>query len=324
MVPFLTRHWFLIALALLLALGFAFPAALRTVSDEMPERAIVAVVLLLMSVTLDASTMWRAMRRPGAVLLAVVINAGLLPLAAWPVAGWLSPPELSIGLLVAASVPSTLASAAVWTRRAGGNDAIALLVTMITNMACFIVAPFWVHVTTGEQAKLKDAPVDMAIKLALICVLPILAGQVMRFWRPVGEWAKRRKVGISVVAQSGILAIVLAGAIKAGNELRELPADSRIGWFNWAAMLSAVIALHLSALWTGHALGRLCGLPREDRIAVGFSGSQKTLMIGLSIAGGINGLAILPMIAFHVCQLLADTLIAERLLRRGEPRERSK
>ena len=35
---------------------------------------------------------------------------------------------------------------------------------------------------------------------------------------------------------------------------------------------------------SGHLLGRAASLPREERIAVGFSGSQKTLMIGLEVA----------------------------------------
>ena len=32
-----------------------------------------------------------------------------------------------------------VASAAVWTRRAGGNDAVALIVTISTNLACFLL-----------------------------------------------------------------------------------------------------------------------------------------------------------------------------------------
>jgi sodium/bile acid cotransporter 7 len=320
MLRTLARHWFLVALAALLLLGFSLPGPLAGVSRNMPQNAIVALVLFLMSVTLDASAMWRAMRRPGAVLLAVAINAVLLPLAAWPVSRWLSPPDFALGLLIAAAIPSTLASAAVWTRRAGGNDSISLLVTMITNMACFMVAPFWIWVTTGESARLKDPPLVMMARLAVICVAPIVLGQVARLSGGMRLFADRRKWLLGMLAQCGILSIVLVGAIEAGGRLGALPDESAIGWANWAAMLAAVVGLHLGALWAGHASGRILGMPREDRIAVGFSGSQKTLMVGLSIASGTGqGLAILPIIAFHVCQLLADTVIAERLLGQRNP-----
>ena len=47
-------------------------------------------------------------------------------------------------------------------------------------------------------------------------------------------------------------------------------------------------------------------------IAVGISGSQKTLMVGLQVCLDL-GITILPMVAFHVAQLLVDTLIADRM-----------
>ena len=54
-------------------------------------------------------------------------------------------------MIVAATAPCTLASAAVWTRRAGGNDAVAILVTFITNATCFLVTPFWLILMTRDR-----------------------------------------------------------------------------------------------------------------------------------------------------------------------------
>ena len=54
-------------------------------------------------------------------------------------------------------------------------------------------------------------------------------------------------------------------------------------------------------------------LPRADQIGVAFAGSQKTLMVGLAIAIEFGGLAVLPMVAYHVEQLLIDTVLADRL-----------
>ena len=59
----------------------------------------------------------------------------------------------------------------------------------------------------------------------------------------------------------------------------------------------------------------LLGMRREDRIAVGFAGSQKTLMVGLQLCIELQ-VEMLPMVAYHVGQLLVDTLIADRLRKR--------
>jgi sodium/bile acid cotransporter 7 len=75
--------------------------------------------------------------------------------------------------------------------------------------------------------------------------------------------------------------------------------------------------LHVTAWSCGWWAARLAHLPRTDRSAVAFAGSQKTLMIGLAITVDFGGLAVLPMMAYHVGQLLVDTLLADRL-RAGE------
>ena len=53
-------------------------------------------------------------------------------------------------------------------------------------------------------------------------------------------------------------------------------------------------------------------LNRADQISVGFAGSQKTLMVGLQVAIDL-GINVIPMVAYHISQLLIDTLVADRL-----------
>lgn len=320
MRTFLVSRWFLIVLAVVLAAGFAWPRQLAPFREHWPQSLVVAAVLFLMALPLDAAAMWRALRRPAAVMLAVAINLGLLPLIAWPVAEWLAEIDAGFGygLLIAASVPTTLASAAVWTRRAGGNDSVALLVTMTTNLLCFVVTPLWLRWTTGRNPNLPTE--TMAFQLGVVCVLPVFLAQFLRLWRPLGRWAGRRKTALGVISQCGILSIVLVGAISAGQELAKPTAegDAGVPWWGWIAMLAGVVGLHSAMLAAGHLLGKVLGISRPDRIAVGFAGSQKTQMVGLYLANAYGGLAVLPMLAYHVCQLLVDTLIADRLARKSQ------
>jgi sodium/bile acid cotransporter 7 len=310
MLALFRRRWFLIFICLSLAVGFGIPGPLEPIADGIPRDVVAAVVLFLMALPLDAGSILKSLRRPQGVLLAVAICYGLVPLVAWTMS-WGLPDDLAVGIMIAATVPSTLASAAVWTRHAGGNDVICLQVTSITYLLCIVVMPWWLVQTTGQTVDID--PARMTTKLALLVVLPTIAGQLARLIPAVATWATKNKTRLSSIAQLGILAIVFVGAVKGGVQIRLGRAVDPLVWF---ALIAAVVVLHVSMLAAGHLLGRLIGLSREDRIAVGFSGSQKTLMIGIYVAVGFYAdlaLAMLPMIIYHVFQLLFDTLVADRL-----------
>ena len=102
--------------------------------------------------------------------------------------------------------------------------------------------------------------------------------------------------------------MVLLGAIATGRKLSDsdgsLASEIVVGTM-------AVLSIHLTALFTGMALATLVRVDRRDAIAVGFSGSQKTLPVGVEICAQL-GVTILPMFAYHVGQLLVDTVVADR------------
>ena len=309
---FFVRRWFLLALAIVLAVGITQSSILAPLSErKMLRYGIVAIVLFLMALPLDARAMWKAMRRPWAPLLAVVINFGLLPLVAWGVSFGLSR-EMAGGLYVAAATPCTLASAAVWTRRAGGNDSVAILVTVITNLICVLLTPLWLFAMTGERADIAELSLaNMITKLALLVVLPMALAQLIRLIPGVAEVATRRKTPIGVLAQFGVLSMIFIGAIRTGVKLM---ADEDLAYhlFDIGLMIVAVLGLHLAMMVVGMVAAFYLRFPREDRIAVGIAGSQKTLMVGLQM-GLELGLSVLPIVVYHVGQLLLDTIIADRL-----------
>jgi sodium/bile acid cotransporter 7 len=256
-------------------------------------------------------------RRPWAASLAFVLNFGLLPLIAWGFAPLLQG-DLAIGLLVATAAPCTLASAAVWTRRAGGNDAVALLVMVATNLTCFLFTPLILLATTG-RGEIKLPVLEMMVKLGLLVVVPIVLAQLTRLYRPVARWTTRCKTPLSTVAQLGILSIVLIGAVQSAHYISDLDGGEMPGPGDFVWMIVVVSVVHTLGLAAGHLASFAMRLDRPERIAVGFSGSQKTLMVGIYVATTyFPGTALLPMIAYHVSQLVIDTLVADRLKARGE------
>ncbi len=315
---FLAHHWFLVALLFVLLVGILAAPQLQEVAEQRLLRAgLVAAVLFVMALPLELSAMGRALLRPGPPLLAVGINFGLLPLFAWLVSLGLSD-EMGPGLLVAATTPCTLASAAVWTRRAGGNDAVAILVTIITNSTCFFVTPLWLVTMTGRTVENPEMSLGrMTARLGLLVLLPMVVAQLMRLYRPLARRATAHKMPLSTVAQCGILVMVLLGAIGTGLRIRETTLQAMLLW-DLLAMLAAVLTVHLVMLGVGVELAKRFGFSRQDQIAVGFAGSQKTLLVGLLVAVSLQ-ITILPMVTYHICQLVVDTVIAERFRQAAPP-----
>lgn len=314
---FFLQRWFLIALFAVLVMGIMGAKSLEPLaSSKLLRDCVVACVLFLMALPLEARAMWRSMSRPWPPLLAVAINFGLLPLFAWAVSLSLGP-VMAPGLLVAAATPCTLASASVWTRRAGGNDSVSILVTIITNATCFFVTPLWLLAMTGQAINNPDLSLSkMALNLGLLVVLPMMLAQLLRLYQPLAGWATRNKPLLSVLAQCGILSMVFLGAIRTGLRLVEANA-TELAPLTLLAMLVAVCTVHTTMLVVSVWLARLFRFSREDQIAVAFASSQKTLMVGLLMAMSLQ-VSILPMITYHVMQLLIDTLIADHFRRQDD------
>ncbi len=315
MLSFLRQRWFLIALIAVLVAGIAWPSAMRPVIGRLSSDAILAVVTFIMALPLETGVLWQAVRRPGPAWLGSLLSSGIAPPLGW-LASRVLPTELAAGLILAATVPSTLASAAVLTRRAGGNDAVAFLVTMITNLGCFLVIPAWLTLLIGIRAEVDFGKIVLG--LILLVVLPIIAAQILRQWPVVGGAASRHKQLLSGIAQVGVLLMVLVGAVICGERIAAVDGNSIVSAANVAILIAAVTAVHGVLVALGFMLSRLLSIKFADAIAVAFSGGQKTLMVGAYLAMVVGPLAILPMVAYHAAQLVIDTLIADWLRPRNQ------
>jgi sodium/bile acid cotransporter 7 len=313
MKPFVVRHWFLFGLLLAFVTGAIFSEQLGWFSQLTTlHKCIVASVMLLTTLPVDFQTIRNTVARPAPAFVAMAMAYVFVPLLSWPIARWLFAPDLAMGIMVAAVTPTTLATGAVWTRRAEGNDVIPIMVTLLTNLTCFVVAPFWLWLTMSRSTSF-DLPVgDTMQKLFLIVVLPMVLGQLVRRQGNMAAWSTENKRHLSTISLCGILLIVLVGAVQCGHRFRveSISPWERGGEF--LMMLIAVAVIHIVALVVAWQAAMVCGFARADAIGVAFAGSQKTLMVGLQLAllvGG--GLAIMPLFTYHFFQLVFDTFVAD-------------
>jgi solute carrier family 10 (sodium/bile acid cotransporter), member 7 len=302
------RYWFVVALLLAMAGGVAFSEPLQPLaSNRAISNSVVAAVMFLMAFPLQSRALARSVTRPWATLVATAVCYGLVPLLAWIGSHWLNTTNAA-GLLVASAVPCTLAMASVLTLRAGGNEAAALLTTIVTNGSCFFVTPFLVWLMLGQEADIPAA--QLATTLLLYVLLPIAAGQILRLSPRLAASGSSKKKLMNIGAQTGVLFMVVMGMATTAERLE----GSGIQVVELLKISLVCLAVHLCGFVGGFEGARWLGLDRGDRIAAAFSGSQKTLMAGLLICVTLK-VSLLPMVTFHLIQLVVDTLIADRLAR---------
>lgn len=227
----------------------------------------------------------------------------------WLAAGWL-PPLVALGFLYLGVLPSTVQSATSYTTLAGGNIALAVVGAALLNIIGVVVsAPLFALLGSGAAA---DIGSEVIIRIGLILVLPFAIGQAVQGW--TAEWVNARKarivwldrfvIGLSVyVAASGAMVQGLLGMFA--------PAD-------WAVLLALVLGLLAAASWGAWAIGVPLGLPRADRIAFMFGGSQKSIAIGAPLAAilfspQVAGFVIAPLLVYHLAQLILAAPLAARL-----------
>ncbi len=297
----------------MLALGMACSNELEWLTlQKTLQQSIVAGVMFMTTLPVDLATIRSTVSRPWPAMLAVAIAFVFIPLVMWPFVGLFSA-DVGLGLMAAAVTPTTLATGAVWTRRAGGNDVIPIMVTMITNLTCFAVAPFWLWVTMKTAVDFDVPTGQIMRKLFLLVVVPMLLGQLIRRFDRAADWAGRKRPLLATVSLLGILVIVLVGATQCGLRLRAESIAPTARAAEFAGMLAVVAFVHILALSVAWRLSAWSGFDRGDAIGVSFAGSQKTLMVGLQLAllvGG--GLAILPLFVYHFFQLIFDAFVADR------------
>lgn len=224
----------------------------------------------------------------------------------------LLPPLVTLGFLYLGVLPSTVQSATSYTTLAGGNIALAVVGAALLNIIGVVVsAPLFALLGGGAAGAIGA---DVIIRIGLILLLPFAIGQAMQGWTAQWVnahkarivWLDRAVIGLSVyVAGSGAMAQGIVGMFSASD---------------WAVLLGLVLVLLALATWGAWAISAVLELPRADRIAFLFGGSQKSIAIGAPMAAilfapDVAGFVIAPLLVYHLAQLVLAAPMASRFAR---------
>ncbi|WP_018001359.1 bile acid:sodium symporter family protein [Paracoccus sp. N5] len=304
---------YMLLLLATVALGLLLPA--RGMAAEALRLATWwAVVLLffLYGAKLDPASIRAGMLNWRLQGLTFAATYGLFPilgLALAAVFGGMLGPELTLGLLFLAVLPSTIQSSIAFTSIARGNVPAAICAASMSNLVGVVLTPLLVtRILHQEGAAVSLEAVE---KIALQILLPFVVGQVLRPW--IGSFVQRHRLLTMIVDRGSILLIVYSafGAGTVAGIWSTIPASGLVLCF-------LVVALFLALAMTIMVFaGRACGLPPADQAVLFFCGSTKSLASGLPIAYAIFpaatvGATVLPVMIYHMTQLLVCSAVAQR------------
>lgn len=314
----LARHWFLVGLASVAALAFTVPetgARGGPLRPEITTKAGVATIFFLQGLALAPEVLragamhWRL---HVATQLSIFLAFPLLALAFDAVAGAMLQPELRLGLLFLAVLPTTISTCVVFTAAAGGNVSASLFNAALANVAGVVITPLLAAALLRVRG---DAPPVLPVltEIGLLLLAPLVAGQFAR--RLLRRHRLPRRPLVNAVSSVIILYIVFA----AFAESVHTGAFRATGPAEMAGVGGAAVALFLGATGLAAVSAHALRFPRGDRIALLFGAPQKTLAAGapmgqILFAGhGPVGLILLPLLVYHIVQLVVGSAIVDRL-----------
>lgn len=276
----------------------------------------VALLFFLYGAKLDPSAIKAGLlnwRLQGLTFAATYLLFPILAIGFAAVFGGLLGPQVTLGLLFLGVLPSTIQSSIAFVSIAGGNVPAAICAASLSNLIGVALTP--VLVALVLQAGDGGISLDAIIRVGTQILLPFVLGQLLRPW--IGAFVRNRRT-LTLAVDRGAILLIVYSAFSAGTVSglwSQIPPASLIA-------LIAVALIMLAVVFGAIALiGRLSRMPSEDRAVLFFCGSTKSLASGLPIASALFpaetvGATVLPVLIFHMAQLLICAMIAQHSARR--------
>ena len=219
---------------------------------------------------------------------------------------------LWLGVFFLAALPSTVSSSVVMVSIAKGNMPAAIFNASLSSMLGIFITPLWTGLfISGDTGGFDTSAI--VLKLCLQVLLPVIIGLLLH--RYLGSFAERHKKTLKLFDQSVILLIIYTSFCKSFAE----HLFDGLGLTRILLLAAGMMGLFLLVFITMNALSRLLHFSREDRVTVVFCGSKKSLVHGTVMSkvlfpdSTISGMIILPLMLYHALQLIAASIIAQKM-----------
>ena len=266
---------------------------------------LLGVVMFGMGMTLTFQDFKRVLQRPWEVLLGVVAQFLIMPLAAWFLV-WLFalPPELAIGVVLVGTCPGGTASNVI-SYLAKGDVALSVSMTMATTLLAPVVTPTLTWLLAGSWIEVSFTA--MMISIAQMVLLPLLLGLTAHhfFERTVEKILPVMPV-VSVVT----IVLLVGGVVALGAE----------SLLDVGLLMAVIVVLHNAfGLILGYGMARQFRLDSKKARTVSIEvGMQNSGMAASLAVLYFSPAAAIPGAIFSVWHNISGSIVANYFARRDE------
>lgn len=233
-----------------------------------------AIIMLGLGLSLSLSDFRRVMERPRAVVIALVCQALLMPLACFFIASSFGlAPELAVGLmLLAASPGGTVAN--LYSHVSNGDVALNITLTAVNSLLCLFTLPLIVNFSMLHfmgEGRAVPLPLSKVAQVFAVVLVPVVTGMAVRYRWPVLAGRLERPVKI-LSALFLIFMIVLVWRSSA-------PPEEHV-----VRVTAAVLSFNLLSLAVGYCVPRLLKVERRQAIAIGMEIGIHNAALAIAIA----------------------------------------
>lgn len=311
----LTKYWFFIGIAIVVALAFNFPVVGEKIKQWHLLKIGIFIAFLITGLTLETKAIADEIRNIKVLSAAIISSLVLFPIITFFLANifYKNTLDFVVGACIIATAPATVASGTVLTAIARGNIPLSLFICIASNFVAIFTIPFSLNFLLQFNQDM-DLPVFAMIKsLILIVLIPVIVGQLLRM-RLKHLVAPYRKL-FSIFAQLIVLLIIFNAVSSSTSKI------SRMG-YEIIFVFAFMILLHTIILLLNFGLSGLMRLNMPSKAAFTIHTSQKTLTVSYIVWVGYFAsdlpLALIPPIAYHLTQMIMDTFLAHRFRNSAE------
>lgn len=315
--------WFLIAIIIMVIMARYFPALglmQEPVSLEELANYGVSGIFFFYGLKLSADKLKNGLlnwRMHVVVQLTTFLLFPVLVLVVKPLFGTDDLKNLWLGVFYLAALPSTVSSSVVMVSIARGNVPAAIFNASISSLLGIFITPLWVGLFISADTGGLDTW-SVIGKLCLQVLLPLIIGMLLN--PRYGKYADRYKTPLKFFDQSIILIIIYTSFCKSFS----LHLFDDLSVSEVLLLMAGLLGFFFLVIFITRLIAGSLKFNMEDTITLMFCGSKKSLVHGTVMSKVLfanspaAGIVLLPLMLYHALQLIAASVMAQRLEKRPQ------
>jgi BASS family bile acid:Na+ symporter len=237
-----------------------------------------ALVMFGLGLSLAVADFRRLLQHPRAVVIALLLQAVLLPVACYAIVVGLGlAPVYAVGLMLLAASPGGV-SANLFSHLFGGNVAMNISLTAINTVLSIVTLPLianWSIRALADSSQVVPLQTGKVVEVIVVVLVPVVIGMAMAARSP--QLAQRMEKPFKLFSALVLAVFAIIAIAKGWDALRD----------SFASVGPAVLLFNLVSLLAGYFVSRAAGLEKPLATAIGFEigihNSTLSLFIAMSV-----------------------------------------